>query len=91
MRTSGIYTIMITLAIAAAFFYFVNQNYPIFNGHTGINGIPAPVFWGVDWRQSTVFYYVTLFFGTASSWPSCTCRARRSGWPCRASGTIRAA
>src|SRR5580698_2286442 len=40
VRTEGIYTIMITLAIAAAFFYFVNQNYAIFNGHTGINAIP---------------------------------------------------
>ena len=30
VRTQGIYTIMITLAIAAAFFYFVTQNYTIF-------------------------------------------------------------
>ncbi len=42
VRTAGIYTIMITLAIAAAFFYFTNQNYAIFNGHTGINAIPTP-------------------------------------------------
>src|SRR5438874_6422954 len=39
VRTAGIYTIMITLAIAAAFYYFTNQNYAIFNGHTGINNI----------------------------------------------------
>ena len=48
VRTAGIYTIMITLAIAAAFFYFANENYAIFNGHTGINGIPTPVFLGVE-------------------------------------------
>ena len=42
VRTEGIYTIMITLAIAAAFFYFTNENYAIFNGHTGIDGIPTP-------------------------------------------------
>src|SRR5207302_10835208 len=42
VRTEGIYTIMITLAIGAAFFYFTNQNWAIFNGHTGINTIATP-------------------------------------------------
>ena len=32
VRTEGIYTIMITLAIASAFYYFTQQNYTIFNG-----------------------------------------------------------
>src|SRR5579872_6220531 len=44
VRTEGIYTIMITLAIGAAFYYFTNENYAIFNGHTGIDGVPTPVF-----------------------------------------------
>jgi branched-chain amino acid transport system permease protein len=60
VRTVGIYTIMITLAIAAAFFYFANQNYAIFNGHTGINAIPTPVFLGVDWRDAIPSYYLEL-------------------------------
>ncbi len=60
VRTAGIYTIMITLAIAAAFFYFTNQNYAIFNGHTGINAIPTPRFLGVDWKRAVPFYYLTL-------------------------------
>jgi branched-chain amino acid transport system permease protein len=60
VRTAGIYTIMITLAIAAAFFYFTNQNWPLFNGHTGINTIETPHFWGVDWRADIPFYYVIL-------------------------------
>jgi branched-chain amino acid transport system permease protein len=60
VRTEGIYTIMITLAIAAAFFYFTNENYAIFNGHTGIDGIPTPVFLGVDWHAPIAFYYLTL-------------------------------
>src|SRR5271166_2802439 len=60
VRTAGIYTIMITLAIAAAFFYFTNENYAIFNGHTGINSIPTPQFLGVDWRQPIAFYYLSL-------------------------------
>ncbi len=51
---------MITLAIAAAFYYFTNQNYVIFNGHTGINSVVTPHFWGVDWRADIPFYYVIL-------------------------------
>src|ERR1700729_262222 len=52
VRTEGIYTIMITLAIAAAFYYFTNENYAIFNGHTGVNAVPTPVFLGVDWHDA---------------------------------------
>ena len=60
VRTEGIYMIMITLAIAAAFFYFTNENYAIFNGHTGINAIPTPHVFGVDWHAPVPFYYLTL-------------------------------
>lgn len=60
VRTEGIYTLMITLAIAAATFYFAQQNYTIFNGHSGYAGIHAPVFWGVDWRDPKPFYYLCL-------------------------------
>jgi branched-chain amino acid transport system permease protein len=59
-RTEGIYTIMITLAIATAFFYFTQQNYALFNGHSGFAGIPAPRFWGLDWRDPKPFYYLCL-------------------------------
>ncbi len=61
VRTEGIYTIMITLAIATAFFYFTNQNYALFNGHSGFAGIKAPTFWGVNWRDPVPFYYLCLF------------------------------
>ena len=64
VRTEGIYTIMITLAIGAAFYFFTNQNYALFNGHTGMNSIETPVFWGVDWRASLPFYYLTLGLAT---------------------------
>jgi len=60
VRTEGIYTIMITLAIGAAFYFFTNQNYALFNGHTGMNSIETPAFWGIDWRASLPFYYLTL-------------------------------
>lgn len=60
VRTTGIYTIMITLAIATAMFYFAQQNYSIFNGHSGFSGIRAPEFWGVYWRDPMPFYYLSL-------------------------------
>jgi branched-chain amino acid transport system permease protein len=60
VRTEGIYTIMITLAIASAFYYFTNQNWVIFNGHTGINSVVTPHFLGVDWLADVPFYYLIL-------------------------------
>lgn len=65
VRTEGIYTIMITLAIASAFFYFTRQNYAIFNGYNGFNRVVPPMLFGVDWRQPTAFYYLTLFWAAA--------------------------
>ena len=62
VRTAGIYTIMITLAIASAFYYFTLQNYTIFNGFSGFNSIRTPVVLGVDWRGATAFYYLSLFW-----------------------------
>ena len=52
VRTEGIYTIMITLAIAAAFFYFAQQNYALFNGHSGYAGIPDAAFLGNQLARS---------------------------------------
>ena len=66
VRTEGIYTIMITLAIASAFFYFTRQNYVIFNGFSGFNAVRPPLLFGVDWRQATPFYYLSLSFAAAS-------------------------
>jgi len=66
VRTEGIYTIMITLAIASAFFYFTRQNYVIFNGFSGFNGVLPPQLFGVDWRGPNAFYYLTLFWAAAS-------------------------
>ena len=60
VRTAGIYTIMITLAVATAFYYFAQQNYALFNGHSGFRGIAPPNLFGVEWRSQIPFYYLTL-------------------------------
>jgi branched-chain amino acid transport system permease protein len=65
-RTEGIYTIMITLAIAAAFFNLTLQNWSIFNGFNGFTAIPAPVAFGVNWKAPVPLYYLILFFAALS-------------------------
>jgi branched-chain amino acid transport system permease protein len=65
-RTEGIYTIMITLALAASFFYLTLQNWPIFNGFNGFTTIPAPHFFGVHWGDPVPLYYMILFFSALS-------------------------
>lgn len=61
VRTEGIYTIMITLAIAVAFFYFTRQNYVLFNGFTGFAGVLPPTLMSINWRDPMPFYYLSLF------------------------------
>ena len=60
VRTEGIYTIMITLAIAVALFFFVRQNYVLFNGWTGFAGVEPPTLFGIYWRDPVPFYYLSL-------------------------------
>jgi branched-chain amino acid transport system permease protein len=60
VRTEGIYTIMITLAIGVAFFYLAQQNYTLFNGFQGFSKVAAPAVFGIDWHQATPFYYLAL-------------------------------
>src|SRR5580692_11435607 len=60
VRTAGIYTIMITLAVSTALFYFAQQNYSVFNGHAGFRGLAPPQVFGVDWHGPIAFYYLAL-------------------------------
>ncbi len=60
VRTEGIYTIMITLAIGVAFYYLVLQNYSVFNGFQGFQKVYPPVVAGIDWRAPVPFYFLSL-------------------------------
>jgi branched-chain amino acid transport system permease protein len=62
VRTEGIYTIMITLAIGVGFYYLVLQNYAVFNGFQGEQKVFPPTLAGIYWRDPTPFYYLTLFW-----------------------------
>ena len=65
IRTDGIYTIMITLAIGVALFYLTQQNYTVFNGFQGFSQVLPPVFGEVNLREPIPFYYLSLGFGLA--------------------------
>ena len=60
VRTEGIYTIMITLAIGVAFFYLAQQNYTLFNGFQGFSKVTPPVVAGLDFHDPVAFYFLAL-------------------------------
>jgi branched-chain amino acid transport system permease protein len=60
VRTEGIYTIMITLAIGVAFYYLALQNYTVFNGFQGFQKVYPPTVFGIDWRSPLPFYFLSL-------------------------------
>jgi branched-chain amino acid transport system permease protein len=60
VRTEGIYTIMITLAIGVAFYYLVLQNYTVFNGFQGLREIYPPKVLGIGWRDPVPFYFLCV-------------------------------
>ena len=65
VRTEGIYTIMITLAIGVAFYYLALQNYALFNGFQGKQKVLPPTLGGIYWRDPMPFYYLALFWALA--------------------------
>ncbi len=60
VRTEGIYTIMITLAIGVAFYYLAQQNYTLLNGFQGFSRVVPPEVFDVQWRAPAPFYYLAL-------------------------------
>jgi branched-chain amino acid transport system permease protein len=60
VRTAGIYTLMITLAIAVGFANFARQNYATLNGYDGFAGVKAPILGGISLRDPRPFYYLAL-------------------------------
>ncbi len=60
VRTREIYLLMITLAIAVSFYFFVQANVEYLNGYEGIRNVLGPSVFGVPIRTPTLFYYVSL-------------------------------
>lgn len=65
VRTEGIYTLMLTLAIAMGVYYLTLQNYAIFNGFTGFTSVPTPPLIAVN-QHPIAFYYTCLVLAAGS-------------------------
>lgn len=68
IRTEGIHTIMITLAIGVAFFYLTQQNYGLFNGFQGFSKISAPIVGDLDFTDPVAFYFLALGCALCGYW-----------------------
>lgn len=60
VRTQGIYLLMITLALAVGVQLFIQANIAWFNGYEGIRNVVGPELFGVPFRNTYLFYYVSL-------------------------------
>jgi branched-chain amino acid transport system permease protein len=60
IRTKGVYFFMLTLAVTLGLASFVGQAQEITRGQTGINGIPSPVIFGIDFSMVYPQYYLFL-------------------------------
>lgn len=65
VRTRDIYLLMITLALAMGVFRFIETNIAWFNGYEGIRNVVGPEVFGLPFRNTYVFYYVTLTVAAA--------------------------
>ena len=65
VRTREIYLLMITLAIAVGFYYFVQTNLEYLNGYEGIRNVLGPEIFRVPFRNTYLFYYITLLTSLA--------------------------
>ena len=91
VRTREIYLLMITLAIAVGFYFFVQSNIECLNGYEGIRNILGPDMFGVPFRNTTSSTTSTLGVAARALWRVLyLVQDARSGSCCRASATIRA-
>jgi len=64
VRTQGIYLLMITLALAVGVHLFIQANIAWFNGYEGIRNVVGPEMFGLPFRNTYLFYYVSLAVAT---------------------------
>ena len=60
LKTKGVYFFMLTLAVTLGLYSFANQAQEITHGHTGINSIPSPIIFGIDFAFTKPLYYFFL-------------------------------
>lgn len=65
LKTKGVYFFMLTLAVTLGLYSFANQAQEITRGHTGFNGIPHPIMFGLNFENVNLLYYLFLLIAVA--------------------------
>jgi branched-chain amino acid transport system permease protein len=65
-RSSGIYFLMLTLAVGVFCYFFALQYRPFTQGFSGINGVQAPDLLGLSLRDPTNFWFLALAVAVAA-------------------------
>ena len=65
-RSSGIYFLMLTLAVAVFLYFFALQYRPFTQGFSGINGVQPPDLLGLSLRDPTNFWFLALAVSVAA-------------------------
>jgi branched-chain amino acid transport system permease protein len=65
-RSSGIYFLMLTLAVAVFVYFFALQYRPFTQGFSGINGVQAPDLFGQSLRDPTTFWFLAVAVSLAA-------------------------
>jgi branched-chain amino acid transport system permease protein len=65
-RSTGIYFLMLTLAVAVFLYFFALQYRPFTQGFSGINGVQAPDLFGVSLRDPVAFWFLALAVALAA-------------------------
>jgi branched-chain amino acid transport system permease protein len=81
LRTQGVYFLMLTFALTLGLYAFANQAQEITHGHTGINLIPQPIMFGIDFSNDKALYYLFLIIAIAL-FAACTFLERTSFGVC---------
>ncbi len=58
VRSSGIYLMMLTVALGVGFYYLTEANYDYFGGHGGVPEVVSPI--GYTSANPALFYYICL-------------------------------
>ena len=68
VQRSGLYFIMLTFALNQLFYFIAYQWTSVTGGEDGMQGVPRPAFFGIDFRDPMAYYiFVSLLF-LASLW-----------------------
>jgi branched-chain amino acid transport system permease protein len=68
VQRSGLYFIMLTFALNQLFYFIAYQWTSVTGGEDGMQGVPRPAFFGIDFREPMAYYIFVSVLFLASLW-----------------------